>query len=153
MGLLREHAKFKKLLQVHRESLVGLDLSTAGEYLGVLDQTLRRHISLENRWVLPLYRRLGPAPAGGGAEQFLTEHKMILGHLIWLKRSLGRISRSRKDRKTRALEHLTRAQQFASLLTHHDLREKRVLYPRIQRRASSEARRLLLKKWQYFGDA
>lgn len=147
MTLLDEHKQFRKTLQAHKESLVGLNLRMAAKFFLGLNAPLRRHLKLENKWVLPLYKRIGSVPPGGKPEQFIAEHKMILGHLAWLKRSLVGLQKGGKNQRAKVLRHLVRSEQFGSLLEHHDFREKRILYPFLQANASLVERKRLLKRW------
>lgn len=93
---------------------------------------IRAHIRYEEEQLLPIFRRAGRI-SGGAPELFINEHRKI-------EKALTRLLRSRRRDRVAIIEEEFRLKE---LLRHHDLREKNILYPVLDRVATPQERAIL----------
>jgi hypothetical protein len=127
LELTEVHAGLRELFAIHRDPVVGLELSLALEALEDFERRLRAHMDAEEKFILPLYeKRVGHVP-GGEPQFFHLEHRNILKNLEKAKEGLRcLITRSASGRRPRMS-----SSRRKPLPEHHDLREKTILYPRL----------------------
>jgi hypothetical protein len=143
--LMDVHAGLHELFAVHRDYVVGLEFGRALDALEHFEAELRRHMSIEEEHVLPLYvARVGHV-LGGDPQFFYLEHKNILRNLETAKVELRRLIADPKAGRRQAHEFLDQESILHHLLQHHDLREKNVLYPKLDEALSPEERETLLR--------
>jgi hemerythrin-like domain-containing protein len=130
--LPEEHREVDELFLRHQEALLARDFATAEALLEAVTRAVARHIEVEEREVLPLYReRISPEP-GGDAELILAEHRKIEAYL---KRFGERMAawRAQTPSPREVLALLDVQSQFKHLMDHHDRRERSFLYPAMER--------------------
>jgi iron-sulfur cluster repair protein YtfE (RIC family) len=146
LSLCDVHVGLKELLALHRDLVVGLEWRKALEALGRFAGELRAHMDFEERRILPLYaQRVGPAP-GGDPEFFRLEHRNLLKNLEDVKGALAALVGDPKAGRRQAHELLEKESMLLHLLEHHDLREKNILYPRLDSVVTEEERAALLRE-------
>ena len=143
--LLTAHAGLHEQFAVHRDFVVGLEFGRALEELERFERELRSHMELEEKHVIPLYEARVGAVTGGDPEFFRLEHKNLLRNLDTAKAELRRLSEDPRAGRRQAHEALHGQSLFIHLLQHHDLRERNVLYPRLDEALSPEERLALLR--------
>lgn len=144
LNLLEVHAALHEQFAVHRDFVVGLEFDRALAELEKFEKDLRLHMRAEEDYLLPLYKeRVGHVP-GGDPDFFTLEHENILRNLEVAKQSLRRLVASPSAGRRQAHEFLNEEGILRHLIDHHDLREKNILYPRLDAVISKEERESLL---------
>ena len=142
---LAAHIRIKRLFRDHQVALISLDLRKAKRLLEKFEWELLDHMRVEEQYLLPIYRRAGEIP--GGPEVFFTgEHRSLRRFIAKFKRTIRRHSVRQGDIRKRVLTLLDQEAMFKGLLHHHDLRERNILYPALDRVATEAERRLFLPK-------
>lgn len=146
LALCDVHAGLRELLARHRDLIVGLEWRAALEALALFERELRAHMDFEERRVLPLYaERVGHVP-GGDPEFFRLEHRNLLKNLDEAEEALRSLAADPKAGRRQAHEFLEKESMVLHLLEHHDLREKNILYPKLDAALTAEERSELLRE-------
>ena len=144
MEMMDVHQDLFERFAVHRDHVVGLEWGRALEALESFERELRRHMDAEERHILPLYEKRVGAVTGGDPQFFYLEHRNILRNLETAKEELRRLADDPKAGRRQAHEFLAAESMLLHLLQHHDLREKNVLYPKLDEALSPDERLALL---------
>ena len=91
---------------------------------------IRRHIVEEEEELLPIFEERGGKIHGGDPDLFRAEHRKIEGFLDEIHPVLAEI---RSGQHRAIIELLEREYMLKQLLLHHDLRERNILYPTLDR--------------------
>lgn len=144
MEMMEVHKDLDELFAVHRDHVVGLEFRQALEALERFERALRAHMEIEEKVILPLYvERVGHV-TGGDPQFFYLEHKNLLRNLETAKEGLRRLIADAGSGRRQAHQFLQEESLLHQLLVHHDLREKNVLYPRLDEKLSPEERERVL---------
>lgn len=144
LEMMDVHRDLFELFAVHRDHVVGLEWDRALEALERFEGELRAHMTAEETHILPVYEKRVGAVTGGDPQFFYLEHRNILRSLAAAKEDLRRISADPKAGRRQAHEFLAAESMLLHLLQHHDLREKNVLYPKLDDALRPEEREALL---------
>lgn len=142
-SLLDEHTELDHLFESHQRALLAKNVDTALAVLTTFGNELDQHIDYEERTLLPFYAEEGGETEGGTLKIFQAEHRKL------------REGASRLTRKTEALYSspdvmgsilalLDEEAMFKGLFRHHALREKNLLFPRLDARTTEEQRKKML---------
>jgi len=145
LEMMHVHADLHELFAVHRDYVVGLEFGRALGALEHFEVELRRHMTLEERHILPLYERRVGHVLGGDPQFFYLEHKNILRNIDSAKEELRRLEGDPKAGRRQAHEFIDKEGILRHLLEHHDQRERNVLYPKLDEALTPEERADLLK--------
>ena len=145
LEMMDVHADLHDHFAVHRDYVVGLEFGRALEALERFEAELRRHMEVEERHILPLYERRVGHVLGGDPQFFYLEHKNILRNIDAAKEELRRLAADPKAGRRQAHEFIDREGILRHLLEHHDLRERNVLYPKLDEALTPEELADLLK--------
>jgi len=137
--LLKIHERLKGLFLLHQESLLRLDLELAAERLRIYERELRAHMRVEEDLLMPVYERAGKI-AGGPPEFFIGEHRRMLEFLDRFAATLDELKGERGDPARRAIRLFDEEAMFKSLCDHHDMRERNIFFPTLDR-VTDEAER------------
>jgi len=137
LSLLEVHGALDELFLQHQEALVALDVPRARALLERYERALLAHMRDEDELLLPLYERAGAAPRGP-AELFSGEHEKIKRQLARFFVRLDELAQAVSPRGVVAL--ITDQALYKGLMEHHDLRERELLYPTLDRAVPSEER-------------
>jgi uncharacterized protein with PIN domain len=146
------HQALEVLFVQHRVALMRGDLPAAERSFGAFAAWMRRHVRDENELVLPIYAAHPPAEGwerGAAPAIFEHDHQKILEHLDLIEaatRALGREALAGDDLRVRCLLQLDREKIFVDLCEHHDHRERRYLYPALERILDERAKVELLER-------
>lgn len=143
MSLLEVHAQLDELFLQHQEALVALDVPRARALLERYQRALEVHMRDEDELLLPLYERAGAAPRGP-AELFSGEHARIKRQIARFFAVLDELGGQATPRGVVAL--ITEQALFKGLMEHHDLRERELLYPTLDRTATPAERAMWLAR-------
>lgn len=146
LELLDAHARFQERFAVHRDFVVGLEFGRALEELETFERELRVHMDAEEACVLPLYRERVGKIRGGDPEFFTLEHRNILRNLEAAKESLRRLAADPRSGRRQAHEFLDQEWMLHHMIEHHDLRERNILYPKLDEMLSDQERKEVLSR-------
>ncbi|MCC6730260.1 MAG: hemerythrin domain-containing protein [Chthonomonadales bacterium] len=143
-SLLAAHRAFDELFAEHQEALLDRDIAVASRKLAAVDADIREHIALEEDTLFPIYRRAGDI-LGGDVTFYQAEHRKMEQYLDRFRDMVAALRCGDADAQAilRLLDEETR---FKHLMEHHDLRERNILYPVLDRVASAEERRAILSR-------
>ncbi len=146
-ALLELHEGLAEIFFRHQAALMRCDIDRAIEELKTHEAELFAHIQDEEELLLPIYQaRTGKIP-GGPLELFTGEHKKMKMFIAEFYETLSRLRAADPSDLTRSIISLFDRQfMYKHLSEHHDLREKNVLYPWLDRITLAAERRSLLKK-------
>ncbi len=142
---LDEHDDFEESLLAHQEALVRGDLESSLELLCGLRDALDAHIRHEEEKLLPVLERGGGWSRIGDPSYYRDEHGKIremVGELVDVAAALSTESPS-LHRDIALL--IGREQRLRTLLEHHDDRERRALFPDLERLTTPAERAALLE--------
>ncbi len=146
LELLDVHAGLHERFAVHRDFVVGLEFGRALEELESFERALRAHMDVEEAHLIPLYRERVGRITGGDPDFFTLEHRNILRNLDTAKTELRTLAALPSAGRRQAHEFLDREWMLLHLMEHHDLREKNVLYPKLDEILSESERKALLDR-------
>lgn len=147
LQLLDLHKKLEEMFLLHQEALLSLDVDRAVEILWEYEAKLLAHMKNEEELLLPIYQQRAGKIPGGPVELFLGEHKKMRLFLQEFHKAIVQMAAEEPARLRRSvLALLDRQFMYKHLVEHHDLREKNILYPWLDRITSDEERARLLKK-------
>jgi hypothetical protein len=138
LRLPAEHVEADALFLRHQEALLAREFAEAEALFAEFRDAVARHIAVEEREALPLYRALGPAPPGGAADLIVAEHRKIEQFLAQFAARLA-AWRDQPPPPREVIGLLDAEAQFKHLMDHHDRRERSFLYPALARAADLTA--------------
>ena len=143
--LLDAHDDFLELLLEHQEALVRGDLESARDLIAGLHEDLDEHIRHEEERLLPLLESRGGWGRIGEPRYYREDHERIRAMLAGLVESTNALDPGdpRYHREIALL--IGREQAFRSLLEHHDERERKGLFPDLERVTTPEEQARLLE--------
>jgi hemerythrin-like domain-containing protein len=128
--LLDIHKELDDLFLLHQRGLLRGDPISAAQRLDEYAESLLRHIHDEEEIIIPLYRERVEPDIGGAPEIFFNEHHKLRTYVELFKAEMPALRES-SDIERDTLWLLDSQNTFKRLLVHHDVREKRFLYPRL----------------------
>ena len=140
------HTYLNKIFIEHQIAIMNGDLENAYTHLRSLLKLIKRHISDEEKLLIPVYIKLiRPEPPGGAIRFYLREHKQILRSLNkfvlnlkeWLANPPGQID---------IVRQFDSYYKFKELLDHHDSRERVFLYRLLDQKLSPKEKYAILDR-------
>jgi len=144
MTFMDRHQGLEELFLQHQEELICLKLKKAKVHLEAFAKELRHHMYIEEKYVLPLYEKKVPQQPGGGAFLFYGEHQKMKDFLNKIISKMKKLSAKNKMVRRQVIDLLDLETRFKDILLHHDLREKNMLYPKLDKVVTPEEREKLL---------
>lgn len=141
--ILAVHRRLDDLFASHQEALLLREIERAGELLDAFERALVSHMRFEEEALFPVYERAGPIP-GGGVGLYLAEHAKLLRFLGRIEEGLRTLAPGEPGAPRRIVAVLDYEARFKNLMAHHDLRERNILYPTLDRVATDRERHELL---------
>jgi hemerythrin-like domain-containing protein len=142
-ALSKCHDELERLFDRHQRALLASDIDRAVATLAKFGAELEHHIDFEERRLLPLYADQGAETAGGTLQIFQAEHRKLRDSAADLTRRIQLLHAS-ADTPGDILALLDQESAFKRLFRHHAAREKKLLFPRLDERATEEERRTWL---------
>jgi iron-sulfur cluster repair protein YtfE (RIC family) len=138
--LVDDHRRLDDLLADAKRALAAADARTAAALFAEFRDGLEAHIVAEEHVLFPLFEELTGTSGGGPTHVMRMEHADIRKLLAEISAGLTRAAAAPADLAT-PLAHLT------ALLTAHNGKEERILYPASDRaaRASGQLEELLVR--------
>ena len=130
--LLELHHDLDDIFLQHQRALLRMDSATAMQRLEEYEASLLNHIADEEDLILPLYRERAEIMIGGAPEIFSNEHVKLRTYVELFKAEMPKLIDS-KDRERDTLWLLDSQNTFKRLLVHHDVRERKFLYPELDK--------------------
>ena len=143
LSLIEVHEHLNEMFLSHQEALLALDLELALIRLKRFESELRAHMRLEEDLLLPLYARAGSI-RGGPIEFYTGEHQRMTEFLARFTEQLEELKRNPSKLRRGIIELFDGEAVFKQLMQHHDMRERNILYPTLDKVTSEEERRDLL---------
>lgn len=146
LDLIADHERADDLFLQHQEALMEMDMPRAHARLLAYQQALEAHMEAEEKLLLPVYERAGRIP-GGPPEFFSGEHRRMREFLVRIYDMLHAMDPGRPDRR-RVIALFDHEAAYKHLVEHHDLREKNILYPALDRVTHAEERAVMLQAFR-----
>ena len=131
------HGSILEGLRRHQDDLVEGRIPAARDGFGAFATEIRRHIDEEEGEMLPIYEERAGRIHGGDADLFRHEHRKIERFLDEIVAALSALDPADPRARVALIETEYRLKE---LLLHHDLREKNILYPKLDEVATPEER-------------
>jgi hemerythrin-like domain-containing protein len=141
--ILKIHERLNELFLLHQESLLRLYIESAAERLRIYERELRAHMQVEEDLLMPVYERAGMI-AGGPPEFFVGEHRRMLEFLARFAATLDELKEEGGDPARRVIRLFDEEAMFKSLCEHHDMRERNIFFPALDRVTNEDERRELI---------
>jgi iron-sulfur cluster repair protein YtfE (RIC family) len=137
-----EHEELEHLFDHHQRALLERNVGTALATLNTFGDDLEQHIEFEEETLLPIYAEEGGETPGGTLKIFQAEHRKLREEAARLMVRTQALYAS-KDMMGSILALLDEEAMFKGLFRHHALREKNLLFPRLDERTTEEQRKVL----------
>jgi hemerythrin-like domain-containing protein len=125
-----EHDDLEELFNRHQRALLTRDIAAAHATLMTFENALRRHIEYEDQVLLPLYAEKKAETEGATLPIFYAEHRKLRQMCADLAHKASVLYDS-PDVLGAILKLFDEEALFKGLFSHHALREKRLLFPRL----------------------
>jgi len=143
--LLNVHERLNELFLLHQEALLRLDLELAAGRLRIYERELRAHMRVEEDLLMPVYERAGKI-VGGPPEFFIGEHRRMLEFLARFAVTLDELKVEGGDPARRVIRLLDEEAAFKGLCEHHDMRERNIFFPALDRVTDDAERQELIDR-------
>ncbi|PWT88544.1 MAG: hypothetical protein C5B55_12930 [Blastocatellia bacterium] len=145
IDLLELHQDLDEIFLQHQRALLRLDTEAAMQRLEEYEIALTSHIADEEELVLPLYKERAQIRLGAAPEIFTNEHTKLRSYVELFKAEIPRLIET-KDRERKTLWLLDSETTFKRLVVHHDVRERKFLYPELDKVTSQKEKDELFEK-------
>lgn len=145
--LLDVHVELTELFLAHQEALLQLDVPRALECLQRYEHELYPHMEVEEELLMPIYERAGKI-LGGPPEFFLGEHQRMREFLARFTTRLQELTMDSANLPRRIIQLFDEEATFKALCEHHDMRERNLFFPALDRVTSEAERQTLLAQCQ-----
>lgn len=147
LELLKLHQELDEIFWCHQEALLSLEIRHAAEVLRGYEEKHLSHMATEEELLIPIYQARTERVPGGPVELFVGEHKKMRAFITEFHAALGRLESEERARLKRSVIGLLDRQfMYKHLVEHHNLREKNILYPWLDRITSEQERARLLEQ-------
>jgi iron-sulfur cluster repair protein YtfE (RIC family) len=141
--LIGEHAELERLFDSHQRAVLEGNVGTALAVLKTFQDELCDHIDYEEKTLLPLFAEEGGETEGATLAIFQAEHRKLREQADKLARKTQALFAS-SDLMGSIIALMDEEAWFKGLFHHHVLREKNLLFPRLDERTTEEQRERLL---------
>ena len=138
------HDRLEAGFHAHQVALLDRDFARAGTALAAYRELLATHVDDEEEHVLPRYAAAGGDGTDAPVRLFLGEHRNLLAFAAEFGERLAALVASPDDHALLVL--FDREATFKNLVMHHDLRERRMLYPFLAERLSADEQLAVLAR-------
>jgi hemerythrin-like domain-containing protein len=141
--LLAVHEELTELFLQHQEALLQLDVPLARARLQRYEHALYAHMQIEEELLMPIFQRAGKI------EFFLGEHQRMREFLARFTERLQALSSETANLPRHVIQLFDEEATFKALCDHHDMRERNLFFPTLDRVTTEDERQTLLA--QCFG--
>lgn len=142
-AVLAVHEQLTELFLLHQEALLQLDVPLALTRLQHYEHALYAHMQIEEELLMPIYQRAGKIP-GGPPEFFLGEHRRMREFLARFTTRLQELLNTSTHLPRAVIQLFDEEATFKALCEHHDMRERNLFFPALDRVTSAAEREQLL---------
>jgi hemerythrin-like domain-containing protein len=142
-AVLAVHERLTELFLLHQEALLQLDVPLARARLQHYERELYAHMKVEEELLMPIYHRAGQIP-GGPSEFFLGEHRRMREFLARFTTRLQGLPIENASLPRAIIQLFDEEATFKALCEHHDMRERNLFFPALDRVTSEAERQTLL---------
>lgn len=129
----------------HQCSLLRFDFGAALSLLERYESALLQHMQDEEDLLLPLYAQRAPAIKAGAPQIFLDDHSKMRGFVDLFKEQTAKLAVDPQPESV-LLMLLDREAFYKRLCSHHDKREREILYPALDEITSEAEKTDLLAR-------
>lgn len=144
IDLMQYHEELHEIFYRHQRALLRLDFSEAVRLLKQYGTALLKHMKDEEELLFPLYEERAPKVRGETIDVFLGEHEKMKLYLDLYENEVPTLAQEAEPER-KILQVLDSQTTFKRLCGHHDTRERKVLYPTLDRLLTEEERASLMK--------
>jgi iron-sulfur cluster repair protein YtfE (RIC family) len=141
--LIGEHAELERLFDSHQRAMLEGNVGAAVAWLKTFADELCEHMDYEEKTLLPLFAEEGGETEGARLGIFQAEHRKLREQADKLTRKTQTLFAS-PDLMGSIIALMDDEALFKGLFHHHALREKNLLFPRLDERTTEEQRERLL---------
>ena len=138
--LLDLHREIDEMFFAHQCALLRFEFEEALSLLERYESALLRHMRDEEDLLFPLYDKRCPVTRGGATKLFLDDHEKMRGFVHLFKEETGKLAANPQPESV-LLMLLDREAFYKRLCSHHDKREREILYPALDE-FTSEAEKI-----------
>jgi iron-sulfur cluster repair protein YtfE (RIC family) len=142
-SLVGEHAELDRLFDVHQRALIEGNVGTALLVLKTFADELYEHIDYEEEKLLPIFAEEGGETEGATLKIFQAEHQKLRKDAAKLTHKTEQLYAT-SDLVGGILALLDEETMFKGLFHHHAIREKNLLFPRLDQCTTPEQRERML---------
>jgi hemerythrin-like domain-containing protein len=142
-SLVGEHSELDRLFNEHQRALMEGNVGTALAVLDTFADELYEHIDYEEEKLLPIFAEEGGETEGVTLKILQAEHQKLRKDTDKLAREAQALYAS-SDLTGAILSLLDQETMFKGLFHHHALREKNLLFPRLDQCTTPEQRERML---------
>lgn len=135
-GMMGVHDRLEAGFHAHQVALLDRDFARARAELSAYRELLAAHVEDEEAHVLPRYAAAGGDGTDAPVRLFLGEHRNLLAFTAEFDERVAALVATPDDRALLVL--FDREATFKNLVMHHDLRERRMLYPFLAARLATD---------------
>ena len=143
--LLKVHEHLNELFLLHQESLLRFEIDLATRRLRSYERELRAHIRAEEDVLMPVFERAGKI-AGAPPEFFIGEHTRMLAFLSRFAEMLSELRDGDYEQTRKLIDLLDEEARFKGLCDHHDMRERNLFFPALDRVTDDTERQELINQ-------
>jgi iron-sulfur cluster repair protein YtfE (RIC family) len=143
--LIGEHAELERLFDSHQRAVLEGNVGAAVALLKAFDDELCEHIDFEEAMLLPLFAEEGGETEGATLKIFQAEHGKLREQAEELTKKTQALFAS-SDLMGAIITLMDKEALFKGLFHHHALREKNLLFPRLDERTTEGQRDRLLSR-------
>jgi iron-sulfur cluster repair protein YtfE (RIC family) len=140
--LLELHREIDEVFFAHQCSLLHFEFGAALSLLERYESALLRHMQDEEDLLLPLYAGRAAAIKAGAPQIFLDDHAKMRAFVDLFKEQTAKLAANARPESV-LLMLLDREAFYKRLCSHHDKREREILYPALDE-LTSEAEKIEL---------
>ena len=144
--MLGIHDQLEELFLSHQEALLEGNLAEARASLAAYRELLELHMRHEELVLLPRYQRLGTSPAWP-IELYFGQHERMRELLKGAVERLANIDENGVGWRRKVIALLDFERTFKHLAEHHDLAERRGLFPALAIKLGKHEQAKLVGRW------
>lgn len=143
--LLAMHTRLDGLFAEHQVALLHFDFDEAVAKLAQYELQLLAHMADEEEVLIPLYAERAEMPKGGAPKLFIDEHEKMRAHITLFAEATEALKTEERP-EVKLLMLLDREAFYKRLNSHHDIREREILYPLLDSVTDEAERRMIIAR-------
>lgn len=140
------HKVLNWLFYRHQMAVLNQNKEEAIKLLEHHEELVKFHMGQEEEFLIPLYEKRCPPVRGGAPVIFTGEHQKIM-ELLSLFSRLATTWVHSNGPGQETLDLLDQEHRFKELMEHHDMRERKILLPEVERVTTEAEKQELLRRF------